>query len=177
MSGLIQYLDIWDDNTSCKQFPAKRSDFVVDKLQIYEHYWDLSQNTQTIGTNLKNPWLRMQEYGSSNVYFTGDSNGEQTYASNLGWLMLNSNTWVFSEDIDFNDSHQISIQFEVFPLTPTFSFEVYPFESDYSSKTNRMVFTFTETQTIVSNPTLAAAGVVLQAQKWNQVIKVNLLLL
>ena len=116
----------------------------------------------------------MQEYGSSNVYFTSDSNGEQTYASNLGWLMLNLNTWVFSEDIDFNDSHQISIQFEVFPLTPTFSFEVYPFESDYSSKTNRMMFTFTETQTIVSNPTLTAAGVVLQAQKWNQVIKVNL---
>ena len=111
----------------------------------------------------------MQEYGASNVYFTSDSDGQQTFASNLGWLMLSPGTWTYSDNISFDDSHQISIQFEVFPLTPTFSFDVYPYEADFAAKTNRMKFTFTETQTIVSNPALATTSVVLQSQKWNQV--------
>lgn len=136
---------------------------------MYEHYWDLTQNNDVSGKYVKNPCLRNREIGAGEVYFTSQTDGDLSYPTNLGWFVLNPNSWIYSEPISFGNSHQMTMEFEIFPLEPTFSIEVYPYEVDFPSKTNRMKFVFTQSSTTVVNPSLTATGVLLQAQKWNQV--------
>ena len=167
LSGIISYIDIWDDTTSWKSFPSTRSQFVADQLKLYEHYWDLTQNNGFDGFNVINPWLRNKELGISDLNFVTKPGTPSVYPSQRGWITLSDKSYIYSNPVDFSDSHQISIQFEIFIAAPTFYTVVYPLETWGNS--NPMTYIFTERYTVVYQPYLVTYAVVLQPFKWNQV--------
>ena len=168
ISGLIQYLDICNDTTSCKSFPSSRATFLKDQLNLYEHYWDFTQNNGFDYLNIVNPCLRNRELRLSDLNFVTVPGTPSVYPTQRGWFTLSNQSYVNSGPVSFSDSHQMSIQFEIFISTPTFSFAVKPLGT--SSNSNPIEFWFNERYSAVINPSLSTSGVRLQSFSWNQVI-------
>ena len=78
--------------------------------------------------------------------------------------------------ISLDGSHQMTFQFEIFPIDPQFSFNFYPYE--VTDKSNRMSIQFAFNWTNLSNPNFNSASYMIKPQQWNRVsilIKVKLI--
>ena len=127
----------------------------------------MTQGTTFINYLSNNPWLRRQELGLSDIYFTYDNNVPPPYPTGRGWFVLNKNTNVYANGVDFSYSHQLTFEIEIFPIDPNFSFTFYPYE-DWNNH-NRMYIEFKKSGTYTYNPYSYSSGVALTAQKWNKV--------
>ena len=92
----------------------------MNKNKFYEHYWDLKTGTTYDGFKSVNPWLRNQEIGLTSNYFSFDKNAYPIYPTEKGWFTFNSSTQLSTNNLDFKDSHQFTLEFEVFPIDSSF---------------------------------------------------------
>ena len=107
--GLLFNFEVCEGNTSWPTSPpGNRNDYIKDKLKLYENYWDLTQNNGFTDNVLTNPCLRQQELGLTS-HFTKDVYQIPPFPSDQGWITVAEETSVFSDPLDFSDSHQFTM--------------------------------------------------------------------
>ena len=135
---------------------------------FYEDYWDLTTGTTFDGYVSNNPCLRQQQYGaSSNIYFTHNNDEQPPYPTSKGWFSLRDDVYVFASGVDFSNSHQMSIEFEIFPVDTYYNMEVYPYED--ANPSTRMHIDFTFFGTYSYRPYSSTKGLKLAVRQWNKV--------
>lgn len=89
------------------------------------------------------------------------------YPGQNWWLTTQEESYLISEPLELLDSHQFSIEFEVFPIEPTFRFSVI-FIEDWANP-NPMKITFSDWYIRFDNPYSFRDGSRIKAQKWTRI--------
>lgn len=99
------------------------------------------------------------------MYFEQDVSEDPPYPSDQGWFSLYEKTWLSSQDLNFDNSNQYSVMFEVFPIAKGFAMDLEP-TFDGTAKTK---FEFDWFITNTFSPWIKANAVQVEKHKWNRV--------
>lgn len=111
--------------------------------------------------------LRQQELPTP-VYkkFKSEPSEEPPYPTEHGWFSQFRDVTLLTDNLDFSDSNQLSIEFEVFPLTPYYGFYVYTYFDDVEKA--GYGFTFQWSAFVAAWQKLDSFKI--EEHKWNKVI-------
>lgn len=101
------------------------------------------------------------------MYLKQHADYSEIYPTELGWLVYQTDSYLLTDGLDFNNLHQMAVSFEVFPVTSVFEFKV--FLRNVPNLSTPMEFAFSESSITLVSPTLSTTSQYLQAQKWNRV--------
>jgi hypothetical protein len=101
------------------------------------------------------------------VYFYNKPDKKAVYPTEHGWLDVHDKNWLQSDPIDFSDSPQFTVVFEVFPLTSWFGLKLFPYHNNEDIFPTH--FGFAHWSTYVQHPWNPSGAVKLEAKKWNRV--------
>ena len=104
----------------------------------------------------------------SNVYFKQKLNTPAVYPAQNGWITSYDNSYLITDPLEFQDSHQVSIEFEVFPAHPSFMFDVLLLEDWWNP--NPMKISFSNWYTRIDNPYMFTEDFKVKAQKWTRIV-------
>jgi hypothetical protein len=93
--------------------------------------------------------LRSKEISNTAVSFEQNIASTAPIATSRGWvLMLGDDEYVKSGYMDFNYSHQFTLELEVFPLTSIFNFNVIFYENSGGAGTPKLTVNFQNSVTM-----------------------------
>ena len=125
---MISLIEIWESTTDWDASGTSRSTLLAAHLYLYENYWDLTQGTTFDGKQVKNPCKRRQQLGLDNVYFTNKITDQAPFTTDQGWFSLQSYPYLFAENVDLSNTHQFTVEFEMYIVNPypylTFYFNI-----------------------------------------------------
>jgi len=138
------YLATWDvhDDFTCLNLPLIREDYLSKAKFYYQHLFDLSTNSLIDENLLVSNDTRNMELDVAPVYLKQGSGANSPVFTERGWFMLHKGetfNQITSDDIAFDNSHQFTIEFEVFPLLPTFEIILQPQESSIGFAVSQII--------------------------------------
>ena len=87
-----------------------------EKLYLYSYYWNLTSDAEYFEDNyVTHGSKRPLELNEASVDFSQKYRSPVLYPTDKGWLSVYPRTEYLTENMNFNNSQQFSIEFEVFP--------------------------------------------------------------
>ena len=138
--GILSLFEICESTTAWDNSATTRASLLSTQLDLYENYWDLTQGTTYSGTASRNPCKRRQQLGLSNTYFTHKATEQPPFPTDQGWFSLQRDSYIFAENVDLSNTHQFTVEFEMFLIDPYY-YVIFYLNQDWSNLGRYISFT------------------------------------